>query len=485
MAGFRLLGVNCVLWVIFVAECRPLLVMGNIECDLACSPKECVSERFSSWGNSVSRIRPVRFEECVPAEFQVFGPQSEALWGKPRCRRPSRVLCCPVLNFPKQPIATQNPLKSTMRFCLVSTQEFWGGGEGLLWSIACELREAGHSVSWIVRASSEVADRLKESRAHVLHLTKRRGVNFYDWFSTRRVLREWNPDVVVLNDTHAVPLVGSAALFSRRPKPLRLAYKHTVFPLRSGLKYRLLADKLICVSEAAQETVVRGGLDPSHSLVIYGGCHAPQPNVKRGRIRKELGLKGETPLLLSVGNLLDCKGHAELVSAAAELRKMRPAFMVAIAGEGIERGALERQIDALGLQEYVRLLGYRKDAADLLSAADLVVHPSHAEGLSLVLIQAQMLRKPIVATAVGGAAEVLLANDSERCTSWLARPKDPQSLVEKIDQALAAIENQSLNMLPGLEGTAQRANELFDIRINTQQLVDLSFMCLKQANPIS
>jgi L-malate glycosyltransferase len=367
-----------------------------------------------------------------------------------------------------------------MRFCLVSTQEFWGGGEELLWTIACELQLAGHSVCWIAREKSEIATRIVESQFQVLHLTSGRGANLVDWFATRRVLREWSPDVVLLNDTHAVPLAGSAAIFCRRPKPLRLAYKHTVFPLRSGLKYRMLADKLICVSSAAEETVLRGGLPQEHSLVIYGGCRPPQEQPSsRARVRQELGLKNGTQLLVAIGNLLDCKGHAELVQAAYDLRRTHPQFLVVIAGEGAERERLERQISNLGLQDWVRLLGYRNDAIDLMAAADLVVHPSHAEGLSLVLIQAQMLCKPIVATAVGGTVEVLQSNDSLLCTSWIANARDPQSLAEQIRQALAATATDSAGLVQKLALTAQRTQDLFDIRTNTQQLVDVSSRLIK------
>lgn len=371
-----------------------------------------------------------------------------------------------------------------MRFCLVSTQRHWGGGEALLLAMAKELARAAHSVSWIARGESEVAERLLASDQRVLHLLRGRGANLRDWRATLRVLRTTAPDIVILNDTHAVPLVGSASWFCRSPKPLRLAYKHTVFPLRSKLKYRLLADKLICVSAAARETLVRGGLPPEQSLVIYGGCQPPgTQSTDRALIRGELGLPADRPLAVCVGNLLECKGHLDLIQAMAELVESEPKLLLVIAGEGVERVRLEQKIREHHLEPNVRLLGYREDAERLLAAADFVVHPSHAEGLSLVLIQAQMLGKPIVATAVGGTVEVLQAGEQGKCSSWIAAPKQPRSLAEQMRLALTAIRADADALAAGLERSAERARRMFDIRTNTQQLADQCSRLLTAGHP--
>ncbi len=361
-----------------------------------------------------------------------------------------------------------------MRFCLASTQMHWGGGEELLFSLAEELRAAGHSLYWIVRANSEVESRLEPCGSLIVHRLRGRGSNITDCLAVRHLLRNLAPDVVLLNDTHAVPAIGFAAWCCRQPKPLRLAYKHTVFPLRSRLKYRLLTDKLICVSEAAKQVVVRGGLPAEHAVVIYGGVREPQiPAGSRDAVRRELGLSEHQRLLVCVGNLLDCKGHAELVSAISQIGDRCGELLAVIAGEGAERDKLERQITQLGLQNAVRLLGFRDDVPQLLAAADVVVHPSHAEGLSLVLIQSQLLCKPIVATAVGGAAEVMQSDDSSQCTSWIAEAKNATSLAQQIRAALAMQKSDPSGLQQRLEATAARTRRKFDIRSNALELVEV------------
>lgn len=348
--------------------------------------------------------------------------------------------------------------------------------------MAAELTRSGHSVSWIARAESDVADHIERGGAEVIHLTSGRGANLRDWLAIGRTLRDWVPDVVILNDTHAVPLVGSAALLCRSPKPLRLAYKHTVFPLRSKLKYRLLADKLVCVSHAARDTLIRGGLSEEHAVVIHGGCTPPTAQVcSRESVRRELGLHDENQtLVVCVGNLLRCKGHSDLLEATRQLMDSQTNVFVVIAGEGEERPRLEALIQQLDLSDNVRLLGYRADAHRLIESADLVVHPSHAEGLSLVLIQAQMLEKPIVGTVVGGTNEVLCADSEEECTCWIAEPANSVDLARQMQKALSVIKKPSQTFWRRLARTAQRTLADFDIGTNTGRLADLAAQLIKE-----
>lgn len=364
-----------------------------------------------------------------------------------------------------------------MRFCLVSTQPNWGGGEALLWSIGQELQSLGHQVGWMARAGSGLSERIAQNGSEVLHLHQGRGLSLGQWWATVRALRAWGPDVLITNDTHAVHLAGSAAWLCRRPRPIRLAYKHTVFPMRSRLKYRWLSDKIVCVSQAAQRVVEVGGVPADRTAVIYGGCHpAVHDPEARNWANNAFGLSNEDRLLVCVGNLLACKGHSDLIAAMSILVRENPRTQLLIAGEGTERERLLKKVTDAQLGGHVRLLGYRCDADRLLDVADLVVHPSLSEGLSLVLIQSQMLAKPIVATAVGGTAEVLAADDVSRCTAWLAEPGDSASLAKQITTALGAIESDRSELAVKLARTAARSRAQFGLRGNVQKLVELGLV---------
>ncbi|MGW6983473.1 glycosyltransferase family 4 protein [Streptomyces sp. NPDC054932] len=123
-----------------------------------------------------------------------------------------------------------------------------------------------------------------------------------------------------------------------------------------------------------------------------------------GKVRAELGAV-ERPLLIAVGSLVPHRGYSVLLDAAREWRGLDPVPLLVIAGEGPLRAELARRIEAEGLP--VRLLGRRRDAAQLLAAADLAVLPSRWEARALLAQEALRAGVPLVATAVGGVAELV------------------------------------------------------------------------------
>jgi len=365
-----------------------------------------------------------------------------------------------------------------MRFCLASGQANWGGGERLIWSLRCELLKAGHQVAWVVRQGEPLHQLVLQAGDTILATHRGRGIHPGQWSAVGRGLRQWLPDALLMNDSHAIMLAGSAALACGRARPLRLAFRHVTFPIRSPLKLRLMADHVICVSAAAQATVLAAGFRPECTHLIYGGVEVPVPDpTARQWAERELGLTADTPLLVCIGNLLECKGHIPLIEAAALVQQQLPEFRLAIAGEGPLRDSLVRRIQELRLDQTVQLLGFRQDADRWLQAASVLVHPSLQEGLSLVLIQAQMLEKLIVSTGVGGSSEVLGLQEAQPCRAWLARPGEPTSLAEQMLAATRRWQTErnarSTSLTAELQWAAQRARNKFDIQQNMVQLVQL------------
>ena len=150
-------------------------------------------------------------------------------------------------------------------------------------------------------------------------------------------------------------------------------------------------------------------------------------------VREELGLGPADRLVLAVGNLYPVKGHADLVSAIAQLGPRHPSLHLAIAGRGDLADSLNRAARAGGVGDRVHLLGLRGDIADLLAAADIFVLPSRSEGLPLALLEAMFAGRPIVATRVGDVP-VALANGA---AGLLAEPGRPDELAAAIERLLA------------------------------------------------
>jgi len=133
--------------------------------------------------------------------------------------------------------------------------------------------------------------------------------------------------------------------------------------------------------------------------------------------------------VLYVANLFPYKGHVDLVEASAAVIASRPEALFLLAGreEGAGRSVRTR-IGELGLDDRVRLLGAREDVPALMSAADLVVHPSHEEGFSNTILEAMAAGKAVVATSVGGIPEAV----EDGITGILVPPKSPDRLAAAI-----------------------------------------------------
>ncbi|MFE9635709.1 glycosyltransferase family 4 protein [Streptomyces sp. NPDC006463] len=131
---------------------------------------------------------------------------------------------------------------------------------------------------------------------------------------------------------------------------------------------------------------------------------AAVPGTDPGKVQAELGVV-ERPLLIAVGSLVAHRGYSVLLDAAREWRTLDPLPLLVIAGEGPLRAELSRRIEAEGLP--VRLLGRRRDAAQLLAAADVAVLPSRWEERPLLAQEALRVGVPLVATAVGVVPELV------------------------------------------------------------------------------
>jgi glycosyltransferase involved in cell wall biosynthesis len=145
---------------------------------------------------------------------------------------------------------------------------------------------------------------------------------------------------------------------------------------------------------------------------------------------------GDGILVGSVGRLDEQKGYDVLIRAARLVVDEQPNVYFAIAGQGPLRAILSRLITDLGLNANVQLCGFRQDVENFLYALDLFVCSSNWEGLPLALLEAMMLEKPVVATDVGGNAEVVQPG----VTGELVPKGDPAALAESI---LAAIRNRT------------------------------------------
>lgn len=155
--------------------------------------------------------------------------------------------------------------------------------------------------------------------------------------------------------------------------------------------------------------------------------------VDRVAVRRALGLPPDSRVLIQVGTLKPVKGHTYTLAALAALAERYPDLHALFVGDGELRADLEAQAAVLGLTERVHFLGNRSDVPALLAASDLFVLPSLWEGLSMALLEAMAAGLPVVVSAVSGAVQVVIPNE----TGYLFPPGDVPAMVEAIEKVLS------------------------------------------------
>jgi glycosyltransferase involved in cell wall biosynthesis len=154
---------------------------------------------------------------------------------------------------------------------------------------------------------------------------------------------------------------------------------------------------------------------------------------RRARIRAELGVHDDAPLLLGVGRQEWQKGFDILLDAFRSVVAHVPRARLVIAGrEGNQTSRLRDALHQFGFADAVRFLGVRADVPDLLCGADVFALPSRWEGLGSVLLEAMALEAPIVATDLPAVQEVL----QDGHTASLVPSGDPTSMASALIRTL-------------------------------------------------
>jgi glycosyltransferase involved in cell wall biosynthesis len=158
----------------------------------------------------------------------------------------------------------------------------------------------------------------------------------------------------------------------------------------------------------------------------------PVPRRPAEKVRADLGVAPDTPLVVAVARLHPQKDLPTLVLAAGWLRGRVPGVRVVVVGEGPDRAPLTDLIAELGLEDTVLLAGPSDDAADELAAADVVAMCSLWESGPLVVAEALALGRPVVATPVGFVPDLIDDGVSGR----LVRVGDADALARALGDAL-------------------------------------------------
>ncbi len=269
-----------------------------------------------------------------------------------------------------------------------------------------------------------------------------------------RIMSAKRPTITNVGTPKAGLLGGFAAWLNR--VPCRIYTLHGLrFETTRGLQRRLLvwaerlacrfAHRVICVSDSVCEKAIASGLATQERMLVLGSgsCNgvdasrfAPSPQImKRAtQLRRELGIPMRAPVVLFVGRLTRDKGIPELAQAFGRLAPRFPELRMLLVGCFEHGDPLPPDTRAyLESNSRVILAGAVRDTAPYYATADILVLPSHREGLPTVILEAQAAGIPVVGASATGITDVV----ADGKTGLLFPVGDAAALAEAIARLIA------------------------------------------------
>ena len=276
-------------------------------------------------------------------------------------------------------------------------------------------------------------------------------------------MRTLRPAVTNVGTPKAGLLGGFAAWLNH--VPCRFYTLHGLrFETTKGLKRRLLiymerlacrfAHRVVCVSHSVREKAITSRLTRRDRLIVlgYGSCNgvdasrfAPNPKLmaRAAALRRQLGIPERAAVILFVGRLTRDKGIPELVEAFARLDEQFLNLRLLLVGcfevEDPLPPETRRQLEK---QPHIIFVGAVQDTPSYYAAADIVVLPSHREGLPTVILEAQAAGKPVVGANATGIVDLVTdgetgllfpVGDATALSKTIARLLTDEDLVRKLE----------------------------------------------------
>lgn len=258
-------------------------------------------------------------------------------------------------------------------------------------------------------------------------------------FKVRRLLDKYSIDILHCH-TYKADIIGLLA--SRFKKVHIVTTLHGWTASNTKIKiYELLEvfatsffDKIIVVAECIKGKLFkRRGVDKKVTVIPNGvDANKPLKEVNIEKIKEELNIKPQSQIIGSIGRLSREKGYRYLLDAIVQIKDRFPNIVFVLIGDGPDEENLKDYTKKLEISNRVIFLGYQNYIDKFLAMMEIFILPSLRESFGLVILEAMVAGKPVVATSVGGIP-FLVENMK---TGVLVPPKDPLALANAIVKLL-------------------------------------------------
>lgn len=347
------------------------------------------------------------------------------------------------------PFSKHGRAPRSLRVLQVITASHLSGAEMQVLRMRRQLSDRGHVLSTVVQRGSPAINemRLRGLDAHPLPIGGKFNLSALPVLG--RYAKEFRAELLIPTNSTACWWSG---WLDRLGGPPSVA---NVQGFTSARLWLTNQSHLLALSAALKEDLVRQGISPGKITVLHNAVDPEEfiPSRDPLAVRRELGADADTPVIGTFAHLSEKKGYRDLFQAIPAVLSESPRAQFWIVGQGKLRDELEATARRYGFWSSLRMLGYRRDVADLMNAIDVMALPSHREPFGLVYIEAALLCKPTVACRAGGAPEVV----ADCQTGILVPVRDCGAIAAAI---LTLLTNRDVANRMGREGYA-RTRDLF------------------------
>jgi glycosyltransferase involved in cell wall biosynthesis len=349
-----------------------------------------------------------------------------------------------------------------MRLMFVTGSLAHGGAERQTLALAERLAARGHECELAhVKGEAGLLEHRPPRHAAMRSLEAKRYLDARALGALARRLAAFRPGGVVAANGYALMHAWLALRRARVGAPLVVTFHSTrITGAKARLQmalYRLFFWSAACtvfVCEGQRRHWLRRGVFSRRNAVIYNGvdldawCDVFGP-AERARVRAGFGFRPDDYVIGMSALLRPEKNHVQMVEAVARLRDQGLPARALMIGDGEMRGAVEAKARALGVGADVVVTGVKADVRPYVEACDVLALCSVTEAFSLAAIEAMALRKPVVHSDVGGAAEMIApgkngflfpVGDTQALVDRLAQLSDPALCARMGDRARGVVE---------------------------------------------
>lgn len=269
--------------------------------------------------------------------------------------------------------------------------------------------------------------------------------NIKAYSQIKKIINNYKFDIIQTQSPVGGVITRFAARESRKLNNTGVVYTAHGFhfydgaPLKNWLLYYLIerfasryTDTLITINS---EDYSRAKTLKAKNVKLIPGVGIDLNNIhskqkKVNKLKEELGITKEHFVISSIGELNNNKNHKVVLEALYRINNKKIKYI--IAGSGKLESSLNQKIKEYNLENQVKLLGYRDETLEIVELSDIFIFPSYREGLSLSLMEAMALGKPVIASNIRGNNDLIDDNKG----GFLFNPQDVCQLSYHLEEML-------------------------------------------------